>query len=336
MQLVKSFLEQLLLDGRSINTASSYATDLKLFFDFCKTDDPKKITAKMFVAYDAQLQAGKGHNTRVRRRTGIKSFWNFLSAQHGFENMAEKIFKPLNPRISDPRLLQPEDITVILHATEETNPTQARDGAIITFLAATGVRRDELRNLKMNHISLHPEATHFIAQVPQNKPEGSFRIVNFGNLKQTGDIVKLHFGLWFAYRISNFGGASSAGNLPLFSALRTPEKKLSKVSINEIVKKAGLRTNLPRLTALHPHAFRHYCLTRWAENGMDLINIQAYAGHKDIKSTTRYIHLAEKRTAHQALLKSSTHGLKSKPTLIIDHKLDPLLILQQVIPRTQI
>lgn len=46
------------------------------------------------------------------------------------------------------------------------------------------------------------------------------------------------------------------------------------------------------LSDVKQHTFRHTCLTRLAEGGMDLIGLRDWAGHSDIKITAdRYIHL---------------------------------------------
>jgi hypothetical protein len=33
------------------------------------------------------------------------------------------------------------------------------------------------------------------------------------------------------------------------------------------------------------------CLTRWAESGMDVYRLQRLAGHEDISTTMRYVHM---------------------------------------------
>ncbi|MBV8833437.1 MAG: tyrosine-type recombinase/integrase [Acidobacteriaceae bacterium] len=41
-----------------------------------------------------------------------------------------------------------------------------------------------------------------------------------------------------------------------------------------------------------PYSLRHTCLTRWANAGMNPFNLQYLAGHENIATTLRYIHLA--------------------------------------------
>jgi integrase len=39
------------------------------------------------------------------------------------------------------------------------------------------------------------------------------------------------------------------------------------------------------------YSLRHTCLTRWAESGMDVFTLKRLAGHADIQTTMRYVHM---------------------------------------------
>jgi len=41
------------------------------------------------------------------------------------------------------------------------------------------------------------------------------------------------------------------------------------------------------------YSLRHTCLTRWAESGMDAFTLKKLAGHADILTTTRYVHMSD-------------------------------------------
>lgn len=53
------------------------------------------------------------------------------------------------------------------------------------------------------------------------------------------------------------------------------------------IKKAGIEPFVP-------YSWRHTCLTRWAESGMDAFRLKRLAGHADISTTLRYIHMNDK------------------------------------------
>ena len=59
-----------------------------------------------------------------------------------------------------------------------------------------------------------------------------------------------------------------------------------------------------------PYSLRHTCLTRWAMAGMDPFTLQYLAGHKNIATTMRYIHLA--RTDAQEKLREIRQRMKEK------------------------
>lgn len=43
------------------------------------------------------------------------------------------------------------------------------------------------------------------------------------------------------------------------------------------------------------YSLRHTCLTRWAESGMDVFTLKKLAGHAQISTTMRYIHMSDAR-----------------------------------------
>ena len=61
-------------------------------------------------------------------------------------------------------------------------------------------------------------------------------------------------------------------------------------TFNHAVKKAGLKD-------VTPHTLRHTCLSRLAARGVDLVTVQALAGHAQISTTLRYAHLVSTQQA---------------------------------------
>ncbi|MFK7906820.1 MAG: tyrosine-type recombinase/integrase, partial [Chitinophagales bacterium] len=62
--------------------------------------------------------------------------------------------------------------------------------------------------------------------------------------------------------------------------------------IKEICKTANIQKSVS------PHTFRHSYATHHLENGMDLLYLQKQLGHKQLKTTARYIHLVKTYAWH--------------------------------------
>ena len=70
------------------------------------------------------------------------------------------------------------------------------------------------------------------------------------------------------------------------SRLRSFGKRLSPVSVNEIVKARALEAGIERrITA---HSYRHSCATHGLARGVPLHQVQRHLRHKDIRTTLRY------------------------------------------------
>ena len=76
----------------------------------------------------------------------------------------------------------------------------------------------------------------------------------------------------------------------LFTQQRSPDTPMDKQWVQDrILKQRDLLGIDGRLTA---HSFRHAFATHSYENGMDLLSLKAFLGHRSINSTAIYVHLA--------------------------------------------
>ena len=67
------------------------------------------------------------------------------------------------------------------------------------------------------------------------------------------------------------------------------DTKTPRHACNQAARRAGLKK------AVHPHSLRHCFATHLLDNGADLRTIQLLLGHQDLKETTIYLHLSERR-----------------------------------------
>lgn len=68
--------------------------------------------------------------------------------------------------------------------------------------------------------------------------------------------------------------------------------KYSSRTIQKVVKTAALRAGIKKNAS--PHTLRHSFATHLLEGGADIRHIQQLLGHKDLKTTRIYVHIANK------------------------------------------
>ncbi len=139
---------------------------------------------------------------------------------------------------------------------------------VIMFLYYAGLRLDEVRNLKWTDIDFDREIIHLKTAK--------------GDKERT---IFLHKRLIETLKVF---GVKEAG--PIFSSQRNG--KYNKRTIQQIIKsaskKAGIKKNVT------PHTLRHSFATHLLEAGADIRYIQQLLGHKDLKTTQIYTHVANK------------------------------------------
>lgn len=162
-----------------------------------------------------------------------------------------------------PLILNKEEIIKMINSTNNL-----KHKLIIMFLYYAGLRLDEVRNITWLDIDIDREIIH---------------------LKTTkGDkerVVFLHKRLIETLRMF---GMKKAG--PIFISQR--DEKYNKRTIQQIIKfaskKAGIKKNVT------PHTLRHSFATHLLEAGADIRYIQQLLGHKDLRTTQIYTHVANK------------------------------------------
>jgi site-specific recombinase XerD len=70
----------------------------------------------------------------------------------------------------------------------------------------------------------------------------------------------------------------------------SPSGQLSRTSVNRVCSQATQRANLSKRVS--PHTMRHCFATHLLEAGVDLKRIQLLLGHRSLKSTSLYLHVA--------------------------------------------
>lgn len=144
----------------------------------------------------------------------------------------------------------------------------------VSILYATGLRLDELCHLQCKDIYLKAGKVHVA--------DSKNRQDRFVPLPASLEPLILSY--WRSFP------PGMRPRLWLFTQQRSLDAPMDKQWVQDrILKQRDLLGIDGRLTA---HSFRHAFATHSYENGMDLLSLKAFLGHRSINSTAIYVHLA--------------------------------------------
>jgi integrase/recombinase XerD len=279
---IAGFLDHLIVDvGLSRLTIESYGSDLKGFSKFLSRKgmtNPAQIDREQILLFLAMMAArGYSPRTRARKISCVKSFFRYLN-ERGYlrEDPTEHIDTPRLPK-RIPEYLEPEEVVVLLSASNTNAPEGARDYAMFELLYACGLRVSELVSLDVYRVDLEMGCVTVMGKGSRE------RVVPMG-------IPALDSVL--AY-IDN--------TRPLLLGARRSEalfvtrrgKPMTRQSFWKIVKKTALKAGIQK--EISPHTLRHSFATHLVQNDADLRWVQVMLGHADISTTEIYTHVAKQR-----------------------------------------
>jgi site-specific recombinase XerD len=203
-------------------------------------------------------------NTVQVHRAALKFLYVKTLGRHWFDEQVARTRR----RPGLPTVLSAEEITRILDRT-----TNLKHWTMIATFYATGLRCNELRNLKISDLDSRRMVIHV-------------RIAKGGVPRDIGlspillERLKVY---WRRLKPMDW----------LFPSAMRPDQPLERKSIRMACSLAGRRAGIDRRVT--PHVFRHSCATHLLEAGADLRTIQVLLGHADIQTTARYLRVSTKR-----------------------------------------
>ncbi len=149
---------------------------------------------------------------------------------------------------------------------------------LMLLLAYDGaLRREELVSLEIEDLDLPRRLIRLRAETAKNS---AARVLTYS--ETTGRLL-------VTYLPHRRSLSAAAGRLFLSESRRNPSQPLSVDMWSKIVQRVADRAGLPRFTT---HTLRHLRLTHLARAGLDIHEIATYAGHRNLQTTTLYIHLS--------------------------------------------
>lgn len=272
----------------STHTVTAYQKDIEEFMDFCQIQyqlhDIDEVDYGLIRSWIVSLVNASISNRSINRKVGsLKAYYKFLQR-------IEKI--DVNPLSKHKALKTSKKIEVPFSEIEMEKVLQQipfeesfegiRNKLIIEVLYATGIRRAELVNLKINDVDLSKNTIKVLGK--RNKE----RIIPL--LFSTKDL----FNEYLRER-KNIEGIVDGNYVFLLKSgykiydmlvYRTINKYLSRVS-------SKVKTS--------PHILRHTFATHLLNKGADLNSVKELLGHSSLASTQVYTHnsISELKKVHQ-------------------------------------
>ena len=226
-------------------------------------------------------------STMHSKRLYLSSVFSYLHKHKKIAANPMELIEPIKCKVKVKKPLTDEEIERIRMACEKQNgKVSRRNIAMINFMLDTGVRVSELCNIKLSDVDFIKKRVLILGK--GNKE----RYVYFS------DRTKVRLEVYFKDRndikIDGFDMTTQI-DCPLFANTNKHHRKLSKSSVEVILKKVGELANVIRL---HPHLLRATFATNLARKGVDINAIANALGHSNLNTIHRYVLLSDEQVNH--------------------------------------
>jgi len=251
----------------SKHTVSAYVNDLEEFNKFLKINSVKlneKLNYSFVRQWIVELSEN-GLSTRSinRKISSLKSYFNFLIAINKLNVSPLKLHRNLKV---EPKIIIPfneKEMDKVFEIFNNNSDKLDRDFLIIEILYSTGIRRDELINLKFEDIYFE---------------QGLIKVLGKRNKERLVPVLPN-----LLSKIKKYSSNNSI-NSYLFKSKNC--KKISPSTIYRIVKKYFRQ--ISSKNKISPHVLRHSFATHMINNGADINSVKEILGHSSLASTQIY------------------------------------------------
>ena len=277
-----SYIDHLRIErGLSENSLTSYARDLRYFFEFLQSRDLElsEVTATVLSDFEVWLKDRSLAISSINRtNSAVKSFLIYCAREYDLnlptgEISSHKIARKL------PKALTIDEITSLIESAKSlSEATSLRDVALLELLYSTGGRVSEIIGINMNDLAKVESDNEVIQTIKLRGKGAKERIVPIGSYALNAldnYLVRVRPAL-----VAKSGKNESA----LF--LNSRGGRLSRQSAWNIVLASAQASGLEGKVS--PHVFRHSYATHLLDGGADIRVVQELLGHSSVTTTQIY------------------------------------------------
>jgi len=265
--LRQRMLEELQRHNYSQSTIDTYINSVKDFAEYFHKS-PDLLGAEEVRRYQLYLLNEKkltAQTVKVRMSALRFFYWKTIKRRDIY---FDDLPIPKTPKRL-PTVLSPEEILRLIEAA-----ASLMHRTILILLYATGIRRAELRWLRVTDI----DSQRMVIHIQQGKGRRD------RDIPMTPLVLKV---LREYYR-------HARPKICLFPSPYSgtdPGKPISSKTVWDVVHQAAVRAGLTK--RIGPHTLRHSFATHHMEGGTDLLVLQSLLGHAELKNTLVYVHLSQ-------------------------------------------
>lgn len=255
----------------SSNTVIAYKKDVETFQEFCRVkfelNNLLKVTYPIIREWIINLSEKELSPLSINRKiSSLSKYYDFLIKINDLKSSPLKNHKRLKVQ---KKLIIPFSEDEVLKVVDvfSKNFEGKRNVLIVDMLYSTGVRRDELINIKLNDVLLDENLVKVLGK--RNKERLVPLVLNLKS--RINDYLK------FRNEIK-----SSSSNF----FITTKGKKIGPSLVYRVVKNYFSKVSTKVKTS--PHVLRHSFATHMLNNGADINSIKEIMGHSSLASTQIY------------------------------------------------
>ena len=275
------FKQYLELRNFSPRSVEGYLSEVKAFFGWLGSigvDSLAALTREHVEDYRAFLAESTYHgrrlavSTQAHRLGNLKAFTKFLARERFISiDPGAGVELPRVPKTAPRTVLSELEAERVVESAVGGGPVDVRNRAMIEVLYCTGVRNQELRQLRLHDVHLERAELHV-----ECGKGGKPRVLPLGEdaiawLKEYLLHARPHLVRSGAQRV-------------LFLSYRG--KPLTRAAVSKIVRGMACRAGLKKLVT--PHVLRRACATHMLRHGAGLRQVQEMLGHASPQTTERY------------------------------------------------
>ncbi|QXP55085.1 tyrosine-type recombinase/integrase [Cellulophaga sp. HaHa_2_95] len=255
-----SYLDKLELKKYANNTVRTYVSSFEAFINYYHSAELISLNESDVRAYLLVLIQDKKSNSYIN--SAINSIKFYYESVLGMPNRFYEIERPRKEK-KLPKVLAKEDVFDIIAHTNNL-----KHKCIVSLLYSSGIRRNELINLKISDI----DSRRMLIRIESAKGnKDRYTLLSHSLLKDLRTYYKQYKPE--KYLIEGMYGKQYSGQ-----------------SIGKIVRNAAQKAGIKIIVT--PHMLRHSFATHLLEAGTDIRQIQVLLGHSSTTTTEIYTHVA--------------------------------------------